>query len=151
MPTSLCWKGKAIVCGKVKSKSRHGVRKHDRTGLHPSPSQRLSPTAQHPPPLQPLGPASGFQPLPTRLLSGVGPLRLTPGQRTPSGVQPSRTPPLPPVRSLHYFLPVLDEISSQPLPPGYLEYLEAKLRSAQPRPAPQPTDPQQTGARSKNR
>jgi hypothetical protein len=60
-------------------------------------------------------------------------------------------PPLPPVRSLHYFLPVLDEIRSQPLPPGYLEYLEAKLRSAQPRPAPQPTDPQQTGARSKNR
>ena len=39
-------------------------------------------------------------------------------------------PPLPPVRSLHYFLPVLDEIRSQPLPPGYLEYLEAKLRSA---------------------
>jgi hypothetical protein len=60
-------------------------------------------------------------------------------------------PPLPPVRSLHYFLPVLDEIRSQPLPPGYLEYLEAKLRSAQPRPASQPTDPQQTGARSKNR
>jgi hypothetical protein len=60
-------------------------------------------------------------------------------------------PPLPPVRSLHYFLPVLDEIRSQPLPPGYLEYLEAKLRSAQPRSAPQPTDPQQTGAHSKNR
>ena len=60
-------------------------------------------------------------------------------------------PPLLPVRSLHYFLPVLDEIRSQPLPPGYLEYLEAKLRSAQPRPAPQPTDPQQTGARSKHR
>ena len=60
-------------------------------------------------------------------------------------------PPLPPVRSLHYFLPVLDEIRLQPLPPGYLEYLEAKLRSAQPRLAPQPTDPQQTGARSKNR
>jgi hypothetical protein len=60
-------------------------------------------------------------------------------------------PPLPPVRSLHYFLPVLDEIRSQPLPPGYLEYLEAKLRSAQPRPASQPTDLQQIGARSKNR
>ena len=60
-------------------------------------------------------------------------------------------PPLPPVRSLHYFLPVLDEISSQPLPSGYLEYLEAKLCSTQPRPALQPTDPQQTGARSKNR
>ena len=65
---------------------------------------------------------------------------------------PAETP-LPPVRSLHYFLPVLDEISSQPLPPGYLEYLQAKLRSAQPRPAPQPTDqdPQQTGARPKTR
>ena len=60
-------------------------------------------------------------------------------------------PPLPPVHSLHYFLPVLDEIKSQPLPPGYLEYLEAKLRLAQPQPAPQPTAPQQTGARSKNR
>jgi len=60
-------------------------------------------------------------------------------------------PPLPPVRSLHYFLPVLDEIRLQPLPPGYLEYLEAKLRSAQPRPAPQSTDRPQTGARSKNR
>src|SRR6516225_10123301 len=95
MPTSLCWKGKAIGCGKVKSKSRHGARKHDRTGLHPSSSQRLSPTAQHAPPLQPLGPASGFQPLPTRLLSGVGPLRLTPGQRTPSGTQPGRTPSAP--------------------------------------------------------
>src|SRR5215469_7501382 len=91
MPTSLCWRGKAIVCGKVKSKSRHGARKHDRTGLHPGSSQRLSPTTQHTPPLQPLGPASGFQPLPTWLLSGVGPLRLTPGQRTPSGAQPGRT------------------------------------------------------------
>src|SRR5215469_6256028 len=95
MPTSLCWKGKAIVCGKVKSKSRHGARKHDSTVLHPSPSRRLSPTAQHAPPLQPLGPASGFQPLPTRLFSGVGPLRFTPGQRTPSGAQPGRTPSAP--------------------------------------------------------
>ncbi len=59
--------------------------------------------------------------------------------------------PLPTVRSLHYFLPVLDEIRSQPLPPGYLQYLEAKLRLAQPRPAPQLTDPQQTGVQSKNR
>jgi len=39
-------------------------------------------------------------------------------------------PPLPPVRSLHYFLPVLDEIRLQPLPLGYLQYLEAKVRAA---------------------
>jgi hypothetical protein len=35
--------------------------------------------------------------------------------------------PLPPVRSLHYFLPVLDEILLQPLPPGYVQYLESKI------------------------
>jgi len=36
-------------------------------------------------------------------------------------------PPLPPVRSLHYFLPTLDEILKQPLPPGYLDYLGSKI------------------------
>jgi hypothetical protein len=35
--------------------------------------------------------------------------------------------PLPPVRSLHYFLPVLDEILLQPLPHGYLQYLESTI------------------------
>lgn len=38
-------------------------------------------------------------------------------------------PPLPPVRSLHYVLPVMEEIRLQPLPPRYLQYLEAKIRS----------------------
>ena len=42
--------------------------------------------------------------------------------------QRSSTPPLP-VRSLHYFLPVLDELLSQPLPAGYLQYLERKLKA----------------------
>ena len=37
------------------------------------------------------------------------------------------SPPLPPVRSLHYFLPVLDEILLQPLPNGHLQYLEFKI------------------------
>jgi hypothetical protein len=55
-------------------------------------------------------------------------------------------PPLPPVRSLHYFLPVLEEIRVQPLPPGYLQYLEAKVRAASLRPSTQPSDSQQTGA-----
>lgn len=52
-------------------------------------------------------------------------------------------PPLPPVRSLSYFLPVLEEIRMQPLPSGYLQYLEAKVRSASKRYT-------QTGAGSKN-
>jgi hypothetical protein len=37
-------------------------------------------------------------------------------------------PTPPPVRSLHYFLPVIDELQTHPLPPRYLEYLESKLR-----------------------
>ena len=35
--------------------------------------------------------------------------------------------PLPPVRSLHYFLNVIDEVRQQPLPHGYLRYLEFKI------------------------
>jgi hypothetical protein len=36
--------------------------------------------------------------------------------------------PLQPVRSLYYFLPVLDEVLLRPLPGGYLQYLESKLK-----------------------
>ncbi len=51
-------------------------------------------------------------------------------------------PPLPPVRSLHYFLPLVDEILASPLPNGYAEYLRQKLRrhnifpAAKPSPSP---------------
>jgi hypothetical protein len=38
-------------------------------------------------------------------------------------------PPLPPVRTLHYFLPVIDEVLQQPPEPRYAEYLAAKLKS----------------------
>jgi hypothetical protein len=31
--------------------------------------------------------------------------------------------------SLHYFVPVIDEILRQPLPPGYVRYLEYKLEA----------------------
>lgn len=48
-------------------------------------------------------------------------------------------PPLPPVRSLHYFLPVLEEIRLRPLPNGYLQYLKAKVRAASLRPSTQPS------------
>ena len=36
-------------------------------------------------------------------------------------------PPLPPVRSLHYFMPAIDEILRKPLPAGYVRYLESKV------------------------
>ncbi len=39
-----------------------------------------------------------------------------------------KLPPLPPVRSLHYFLPLIEEILASPLPTGYPEYLREKLR-----------------------
>ncbi len=36
-------------------------------------------------------------------------------------------PSLSPVRSLHYFIPAIDEILRQPLPSGCLRYLESKI------------------------
>ena len=37
--------------------------------------------------------------------------------------------PLEPIRSMHYFLPVIEEIIHHPLPPDYLQYLKEKLKS----------------------
>jgi hypothetical protein len=37
-------------------------------------------------------------------------------------------PPLPRIRSLAYFLPVVAELQMQPLPAGYLDYLRLKLQ-----------------------
>ena len=45
-------------------------------------------------------------------------------------IRPPDRPPLPPIRSLHYFLPVIDEVSSSPLPPSYLQYLESTIQAA---------------------
>jgi hypothetical protein len=38
-------------------------------------------------------------------------------------------PPLSPIRSLAYFLPVIQEVLDNPIPEGYLCYLRMKLRS----------------------
>lgn len=38
-------------------------------------------------------------------------------------------PPLSPIRSLHYFLPVIEELRNQPPAPSYLDYLRRKLAS----------------------
>jgi hypothetical protein len=42
--------------------------------------------------------------------------------------RPAQLPPLPKIRSLAYFLPVIAELQHAPLPDGYLDYLRLKLR-----------------------
>jgi hypothetical protein len=42
-------------------------------------------------------------------------------------VRPADGPPLSPIRSLAYFLPVIDELLPHPAPDNYLEYLRLKL------------------------
>lgn len=37
--------------------------------------------------------------------------------------RPSDADPLPPIRSLHYFMPLIDELPPGPPPDGYLDYL----------------------------
>jgi len=36
--------------------------------------------------------------------------------------------PLQPIRSLHYFVPVLEELITQPLPESYVAYLRSKVQ-----------------------
>lgn len=43
-------------------------------------------------------------------------------------VRPADVPPLPRVRSLAYFQPIIEELREHPAPGGYLEYLRLKLR-----------------------
>ncbi len=42
-------------------------------------------------------------------------------------LRPADLLPLPPIRSLAYFRPVIEELLVQPLPPHYLDYLRLKL------------------------
>jgi hypothetical protein len=42
-------------------------------------------------------------------------------------------PPLPAIRSLAYFLPVIEEILTLPLPPNYVHYLRYKVFPQSPR------------------
>ena len=37
-------------------------------------------------------------------------------------------PPLPKIRSLAYFMPIVEELQLQPLPDGYIDYLRLKLQ-----------------------
>ncbi|MEO7650802.1 MAG: hypothetical protein ABIZ80_10070 [Bryobacteraceae bacterium] len=45
-------------------------------------------------------------------------------------IRPEGLPPLPPIRSLAYFQPVIAELLQQTLPDGYRDYLRLKLRTA---------------------
>jgi hypothetical protein len=51
-------------------------------------------------------------------------------------VRPADAPPLPRVRSLAYFQPILDELQEHPAPGGYLQYLRLKLRGVVDNPGP---------------
>jgi hypothetical protein len=51
-------------------------------------------------------------------------------------VRPANVPPLPRIRSLAYFQPVMEELLEHPVPEGYLQYLRLKLRGTADNPAP---------------
>ncbi|HLX09018.1 MAG TPA: hypothetical protein VKY89_14280 [Thermoanaerobaculia bacterium] len=42
----------------------------------------------------------------------------------------SPSAPLPAIRSLHYFLPILDEVQHEPIDPSYVEHLRRRLQAA---------------------
>jgi hypothetical protein len=44
--------------------------------------------------------------------------------------RPAGVPPLPRIRSLAYFQPVIEELQQHPMPDGYRDYLRVKLRAA---------------------
>lgn len=46
--------------------------------------------------------------------------------------RPSGAPPLGPVRSLHYFLPVIHELRLSPPDPAYLCHLQSRLSTPRP-------------------
>jgi hypothetical protein len=50
--------------------------------------------------------------------------------------RPSDVPPLPRIRSLAYFQPVVEELLEHPAPGGYLQYLRLKLRNSIDTPVP---------------
>jgi hypothetical protein len=42
--------------------------------------------------------------------------------------RPPNAHPLAPIRSMHYFLPLIEEISANPPAPDYLAYLKSKIK-----------------------
>jgi hypothetical protein len=50
--------------------------------------------------------------------------------------RPNDVPPLPRIRSLAYFQPIIEELLDHPAPAGYLQYLRLKLRGILDTPGP---------------
>ena len=46
--------------------------------------------------------------------------------------RPGDATPLRPIATLHYFLPIIDELRTTPLEPSYLDYLRYRLASISP-------------------
>jgi hypothetical protein len=46
-------------------------------------------------------------------------------------IRPADAPPLAPIRSLAYFLPVIEEVLELRVSPDYFDYLRSKLRRAE--------------------
>jgi hypothetical protein len=42
--------------------------------------------------------------------------------------RPPEYPRLNPIRSLYYFVPLIEEVMEKPLPDGYVEYMKSKLQ-----------------------
>lgn len=80
----------------------------------------------------PLRPSPTDQALARKLFAEAAPLALIESALLLGTLRrlsrPSGLPPLPKIRSLAYFLPVIEELKLQPLPDGYLDYLRLKLR-----------------------
>jgi hypothetical protein len=80
----------------------------------------------------PLRPSPNDQALARRLFTSAVPLSLIESALLLGTLRrisrPSGQPPLPKIRSLAYFLPVIEELQLRPLPDGYLNYLRLKLR-----------------------
>lgn len=47
-------------------------------------------------------------------------------------LRPATAPPLAPIATLHYFLPVLEELLASPPDPAYLDYLRRRLAALAP-------------------
>ena len=79
----------------------------------------------------PLRPSPADQALARRLFTDAVPLSLIESALLLGTLRrlsrPSDRPPLPKIRSLAYFLPVIEELQLQPLPDAYLNYLRLKL------------------------
>lgn len=58
----------------------------------------------------------------------LGALQLASARRR---TRPASAPPLPPIRSLAYFLPVIQEVALTPLDPGYRLYLAKRAAPVQ--------------------